>query len=365
MSLSSYFRALLYALPLSSALSPQVLEGRDNVEAYSYTRMGTAQVQNIQTYYTTSTKPCTVTKTALSTTTQYVDAKSIFTTTMTTTTTVKAQKAYTSTIPASKGFIPIDQSIPGASYDPFASKVKRDAIATSPAQPHLARSAMRGRIMDASSHGYPQKVEVVYWKQNTNCQVETVTETKTQMACQNRAAKTVTQMMTATKTQHPSTASPVYGACLANNIATSYKGLPLLGLRAESFTNTSDDATPPGYSATFLTEPTTGYECCVAAIQNSPPAAFWGISQNVRNTNPEEDTVCIILNLDKCNAPQKNPSTAGLTFEIRAGPEGLNDGRVYSAGNGYCGQWFRGCTVFDDGSEDGIQFCNPPKPGSF
>ncbi|EME79542.1 uncharacterized protein MYCFIDRAFT_178130 [Pseudocercospora fijiensis CIRAD86] len=225
---------------------------------------------------------------------------------------------------ASKGFIPIDESIPE----------------------RLFLQALRSRGGDWAGRGssHPQKVDVVHWKQASKCSVEKETHTKTSVDCK----KTVTKTATATYTKYRSTASPVYAACATNNIATAYKGLPLFGLAAGPISDL--DANVSGYSYSYP-DVTESYSCCVAAILSSPPAAFWGLSESISDTT---DNACIVVNLDGCTAPRTNPSTAGISFEIETSTNGngTTDDRVYSAGNAYCGQWFRGCVITDNGTPD-------------
>ncbi|KXS97834.1 hypothetical protein AC579_8561 [Pseudocercospora musae] len=222
------FCSFMSLLQLSAALAPQAkaLEERGDEEVYSYTRMGPAYVHNVETYHETSTKACTTTSTAYEKATENAGSGYVFTTTTTTTKTVTAKAAYTSTIPASKGFVPIDESVPGASYNPAASLAKREAVPTGPSQPLVARGHGGDRMGQANAH--PQHIDVVHWRQASKCSVEKKTKTKTSVNCK----KTVTKTATATCTKYPSTASPVYAACATNNIATAYKGLPLFNLAA-------------------------------------------------------------------------------------------------------------------------------------
>ncbi|KAF7198304.1 hypothetical protein HII31_00043 [Pseudocercospora fuligena] len=345
--------SLMSLLQLGAALTPQkeALEKRGNEEVYSYTRMGPAHVHKVKTYHETSTRPCTRTSTAYEKHTKHAGPGYVFTTTTTTTKTVTAKTAYTSTIPASKGFIPIDESVPGASYDPAASLAKREAVPTGLSQPLVARGYGGDRM--SQGNGHPQKVDVVHWKQASKCSVEKKTKTKTSVDCK----KTVTKTATATYTKYPSTASPVYAACATDNIATAYKGLPLFGLAAGLISDLNANVT--GYSYSYPNS-TDSYSCCVAALLSSPPAAFWGLSESISDPT---DNICIVVNLDGCMAPRTNPSTAGISFEIETSTNGngTTDDRIYSAGNAYCGQWFRGCVITDNGTPDGAEVCYPPK----
>lgn len=343
--------ALLYALPFSAALDPAVLNERCDVEAYSYTKMGHGCVKDLKTYYTTSTRPCTTTKTVHKTDIMYQDVESTFTTTTTCTKTVTAKTAFTPTIPASKGFIPIADSIPGASFDPAANIEKREAAPTSRTRSLLARND-HAKHDAAKKHKYgtPQSVDVVYYMQQSQCSEEIFTQTHMKNACKSKMPTTVTKTTTATTTEYPSTAAPFFEACGPRNLANSYRKQPLDFYTIDNGISVLNN--PEGYTAEFLNA-TEAYDCCVAAIQRSPPAALWGFEPAVGDN-------CIVVSLTGCSAPRRNPSTEAGDFNAEIGSS-AGSSFVPIVGNAYCGQWFRGCLFTDDGTEDGVEVCIPPR----
>ncbi|OCT52290.1 hypothetical protein CLCR_08591 [Cladophialophora carrionii] len=282
----------------------------------------------------------TTTSTAITTSTTTSVETSITTTTTTETSTVEGVS--TSVVPASSAFLPVETTVPGASFeqDPDASvSAKRRAVNIDVSakadlgvpkrnwSPSYIKPGVPGNVGCYEYHSRcatttttltvtaststvittsTSTSTVTTTPGATTTSTITATETSTEISTETSTATTEVTSFTSTTTS--------YAACATENQAQYVNTLPIIGFLG--------NGTPLSTGATSL------YECCVSAILN-PLGAIWA-------WDIDGESCLIALSADGVCAAGQLSNGVGNTIEVS---EVQTDPVEWGVGNAYCGMW--------------------------
>ncbi|KIW67840.1 hypothetical protein PV04_07064 [Phialophora macrospora] len=282
----------------------------------------------------------TVTSTAITTSTTTTVETSTTTATTTETSTVSAVS--TSVVPASAGFLPIETTLPGASYDqdidvsvvvkrrPVNVGVSASANVAVPKQnwsPSYIKPGAPGNVGCYEYHsqcttttttltvtGSTSTVITTSTSTSTVTTTPGATITSTVTATETSTAVTTATSTTTTQSTSFTATTTTYAACATNNLANYVNTLPIIGFS--------------GNGSPLSTDATSEYECCVSAILN-PLGALWAWTF-------DSSTCLIALAADGVCAAGQLSNGVGNTVEVSS----VSTSSVeYGVGNAYCGLW--------------------------
>nr|POE54420.1 hypothetical protein CFP56_41359 [Quercus suber] len=261
-----------------------------------YTVLATTAA-SYHTSWTTHLKACASTVTV---TVGFTPTKSVSTATISTTT--------TTTLAASPSFQPVQDTIPGSSYDGRAGGDpvhKRDVEDGPMLVMRGTKSSNKPVGKLAGQERYAKGVSCHRWKQG---KCSTVTKTVTSTVAPAKPTTTLTSTST------------VYAACATNNIADFYLGQPISSI---GFTVPLDEDTMTGV---LQTNTTGAYDCCVASFTLPPNRSQAYIFTGSAAGN------CYILYASSNDVCANGQASASFTtFQSASG--------TYAVGNGYCGEF--------------------------